>query len=337
MRASAFALAALLCGCALSNPQISEIWDADYPGDPGQPGDPYSRTPPVSATAQIEFEIKKRIYCELRDAVSTANTYPIYGSETLKGKRELMRTSLIPDNWAAQIALSLQVDESSALNVSVSYTDVLANAVKTFGVGNSVSSGQSTSVGLGGILSSTATRIDKFNPYYTVRSLSVPITPNSACYVDPNDPESTDPFHNVSIKPAKSSPFLIESDLGIKNWLIGSMVVNNLLESTLEEPKGASDDSKKKGNAKAGAKQAPGSGGGPKPDSVTYEIRFVILSSGNVTPTWKLIPISANTGALPFVNISRMRTHDLIITLGAIGDPLAFQSHFAAQINAVRR
>ena len=141
----------------------------------------------------------------------------------------LLSRSCFPDNWAAQIALLLQVDESSALNASVSYTDVLANAVKTFGVGNSVSTGQSTSVGLGGTLSSTATRIDKFNPYYTVRSLSKPITPDSACYVDPNDPESTDPFHSAGIKPAKSSLFLIESDLGIKDWLIGSMVVNNLL------------------------------------------------------------------------------------------------------------
>ncbi len=39
----------------------------------------------------------------------------------------------------------------------------------------------------------------------------------------------------------------------------------------------------------------PAAGSGLKPDTVSYEIKFIIVSSGNVTPTWKLLRVSANT------------------------------------------
>jgi hypothetical protein len=58
------------------------------------------------------------------------------------------------------------------------------------------------------------------------------------------------------------------------------------------------------------------SSGSSRPDGVGYEIKFVIISSGNVTPTWKLVKISGNTAASPLLNLSRTRTHDLIITIG---------------------
>ena len=78
-----------------------------------------------------------------------------------------------------------------------------------------------------------------------------------------------------------------------------------------------------------------GSGGSKKIDVYSYEIKFVIVSNGSVTPTWKLVHVSANSGALPFVSAGRTRTHDLILTFGpSAGQGLyaAFQTHFTNQI-----
>ena len=51
-------------------------------------------------------------------------------------------------------------------------------------------------------------------------------------------------------------------------------------------------------------------------DLFSQEIKFIIVSSGNIQPTWKLIQVSANTGNTPFFSTGRTRTHDLIITSG---------------------
>jgi hypothetical protein len=67
-----------LAACGLSNPQIQEIWDKDYPGDQSK------GSPRISGSAQIEFEIKKRIYCELRKAVIESNNYPVWESDNFE-------------------------------------------------------------------------------------------------------------------------------------------------------------------------------------------------------------------------------------------------------------
>ncbi len=90
--------------------------------------------------------------------------------------------------------------------------------------------------------------------------------------------------------------------------------------------------------AKASAsKQQAGTGGAgtSPPDTISIEIKFVIVSSGNVTPTWKLLRVSANTGSTPLFGMGRTRTHDLIITIGPPTQSTAY-THLASQIgNAV--
>jgi hypothetical protein len=65
-----------LTGCGLTVPQISEVWDRDYPGDPGG-------TPVLTATAQIEYEIKQKVYCELVHAVEQAEAIPHSGKQQI--------------------------------------------------------------------------------------------------------------------------------------------------------------------------------------------------------------------------------------------------------------
>jgi hypothetical protein len=320
MRSLAVILASLgLACCGLTNPNIKEAWDSDFPADP------QTQTPPVSGAAQIEFEIKKRIYCELKDAVFAANHYPVTQSDTLGGKQTVQFRSLIPPGWVAQVALSLQVDESVSLNPGLTLNQAMANAVTVFGVQNSVTTPQSFNLGFGATLSSTATRIDKFNPQYSVAFLSKPRTRDTVC-----DPDN-DPFKRVGWTTPLSSPFLIESDLGIKDWLLGAMFVNDLLPSDVTPSKPAPAAATKSG-AGGGAGSA-GGGSGPKADTVSYEIKFVIVSNGNVTPTWKLVRVSANSGSSPFLGVGRTRTHDLIITIGP-NTTQTDNAHLASQISA---
>src|ERR1700685_3848305 len=92
-------LASGLSGCGTVVPDIGERWDGvkDIPEQTTKDGEPWSA--PISATAQIEFEIKKQIYCELKAAVQSVEVYSKFGS-----------VSLLPHDWGASVSISLQVD-----------------------------------------------------------------------------------------------------------------------------------------------------------------------------------------------------------------------------------
>jgi hypothetical protein len=391
-------LTILLAACGLADcgavvPNIKEVWDSDIPGAPGRA--------PIAGAGQIEFEIKKQIWCDLRRAVRAANDYYVEND----GKNGAPALPLLPKDWGALVTLSLQVDESSALNPGVAFNTPMANAINTFGKGNTVTTPQLFSLGLGGTLSSVATRTDKFDPYWTIAELSKPIREEGVC--NSAIPEN-DPFVYEGYMPAKSSP-LIVSDLGLTPWLLGALFTNVSIPSVVGPPppnkkqlenerkllighgftrpeiaqivasgafssdaitlarmgythaqiakylgKGVSpselqklkqqgyqsDEIEKIVDAKAKAsasKQQMGSAGGGSnpPDTLSIEIKFVIVSSGNVTPTWKLVRVSANTGSTPLFSMGRTRTHDLIITIGP-PTPATANTHLASQIgNAV--
>lgn len=249
-----------LAACGTRVPDIGELWDRDYAGSK-HPNDP-----PFSASAQIEFEIKRRIYCDLKDAVQAANKYKIYRGPTAG--------PVIPDDWGAQVSLTLTVSADSVLKPGISTIDPF-NAVEKF------------MLNFGGTLSSTASRTDKFDPYWPVEYLMRPDTPTSIC-----NPQY-DLSNVLHMRTAKSSPLIRQSDLGIEDWLVGAMVVNQLLQADTEEIK---------------AKHK-------KEEAITYQIKFIIVSDGDITPTWSLVRLTANNRT-PLLKMGRTRTHDLIITLG---------------------
>jgi hypothetical protein len=252
----------------------------------------------------------------------------------------------IPHGWGVQMQLSLEVDESIALNPGLSFTELYPNVVKVFGVGNSVTTPQSFSLGLGGTLSSQAFRTDKFNTYYSIENLVQ--RPTAICDSNGKPDPQKDLFISVLHQPpAMSSPFLIQSDLGIKDWLIGAMYFDILLPSSpqpqqqpstasngkfegtfqgnLEGPlqgqaKGTFEGKTSSGGSPQGGRGGGAAGGGGASgfaqDSFTREIKFIIISSGNIQPTWKLVQVSANTGSVPFFSTGRTRIHDLLITIG---------------------
>jgi hypothetical protein len=288
-----------LLGCGLVIPDIKEVWDADKPAD--------SQTPRIPGTAQIEFEVKKHVFCELEKAVKYVNSFPV-SSGPSPSKSSPLAKYPIPLDWFAQVSLSFQVDESSSLTPGVTFNTILPNDVRVFGPGTSgtVTTPQSRMLGFGSTLSSTATRIDKFNPAYSVRYLMIPNGPKSVCL------EENDPFLKVGWKPNASSPFILQGNLGIQDWLFGAILTDIFISSQT-------------GPAGGGA-----GGGQPKTDTVSYEVKFIIVSNGSVTPIWKLVNISANTTGTLF-GAGRTRTHDLIITIGP-NDTRTLYAHLASEI-----
>lgn len=87
----------------------------------------------------------------------------------------------------------------------------------------------------------------------------------------------------------------------------------------------------------------PGTVIGPY-SAFSYEITFVVVYGGSVTPSWKLVDLTVNPDS-PFLSATRTRTHNVMITLAPPGDPAAAEAaaiHNAALIgqavaSAIRR
>ncbi|SEF11037.1 hypothetical protein SAMN05444161_8516 [Rhizobiales bacterium GAS191] len=129
-------------------------------------------------------------------------------------------------------------------------------------------------------ISSDATRIDKLNYYYTVKELY----DLGAC-----TPDET-PNRTVQ-------SLLIQSDLKLKEWLLSQTVAVGTGDITV--PTGISTPLKQ--------------------NALSHEVKFEVVSGGNLTPGWKLAHATINQSGL-FLSASRDRTHDLLMTFGPI-DP----------------
>jgi hypothetical protein len=202
----------------------------------------------------------------------------------------------IPDEYGVQMQVNLTVDEISAINPSVGYQNILPNAIR-----NMVTVPESFSVNATGTVSSDATRTDTSYSYYNIGNITAPGA-NSWC----NDPT----LHNT-----EGSSLLLKSDLGIANYLNQAVKGADVLSSSVMASGGA--------------------GKTAKYDVYSYDVKFIVISSGGVNPVWKLVNMNAGNGNLPLVNAGRTRTHELILTFGpGTNRPADFaqQTHFTGQI-----
>lgn len=72
-------------------------------------------------------------------------------------------------------------------------------------------------------------------------------------------------------------------------------------------------------------------------NALSHDVKFEVVTSGNITPAWKLVQASVNQGGT-FFSARRDRTHELLVTFGP-SDPAAksllgpaSQEFLAAQI-----
>jgi hypothetical protein len=284
-----------LGGCGTYVPQVAEVLD--------QPNGA------LDATGVLEKNIKQRIYCELKQAV--------IDSKRIRSNRDGKDVDALPDSWGVQMTINLTIDETGALNPGATLIQTFPTEVLNFPNKVPVSAPQSFNLGFGGTLSSQATRIDKYSFYYSVGALKVSLgAADTSC----------------DVSRVGSSPF-ITSELGISQWLIDALTLENFYPSSPPPP----PPPKQRASPPAGGGGNSDSGGGSKQDVLSYEIKFIIITSGNVTPTWKLVRVSANTGNASFASLNRTRTHDLLITFGPSNGnsqpgPLASNSHLSSEI-----
>jgi hypothetical protein len=178
-------------------------------------------------------------------------------------------------DWNAEVQLLLAVDEQSSINPTPSYNLPMSSAITHFSGGSSVTTGRSFSLGVSGTYSNEAIRTDKFFVTYKVKDLL-----NEADW---------------DCNPTQTSGVLfVESDLKIYEWLSGAVNIAGSL----------GPQSRRVAHASFAA----------KPDAISHDIKFEIVSSGSVTPTWKLVEFGM--GSSPFVSGKRDRTQELVLTMG---------------------
>jgi len=182
------------------------------------------------------------------------------------------------EKWGAQITLTLTIDESSSLNPGVTFnTPIIPANVDFPGLKSPISMSQIYNFELGGTLSSDGTRIDKLSTYNTVKEL---LTEPSFCTPPgPNDPPKLS---------------FLDGDLRLEEWLLDAVLIQG---------------------TKAADLSSKAVEGAFKQNIISHEVKFMIVSSGNITPSWKLVRVSANPSSF-FFGTNRTRTHDLIITFG---------------------
>jgi len=211
------------------------------------------------------------------------------------------------EDWSALATITMTAEDISSLNPGILYTSPMANSITKFPNG-AVTSGQAFSLGANYSVSADGTRIGKVNFFFVFKDYIAKM---------PRDGNT-----KLTIPCEHQGDVLLESNLRLDDWI--QEAVFPAYNATIRTPEGYT-----------------------RPISViSHQVTFLIKQTGNITPSWKLIPVSANQGSLPFFQAQRNRTDDLLITLGptAATDagkkaPLApsnevLNSHLASEIGA---
>jgi hypothetical protein len=226
--------------------------------------------------------VVRQVECELRRAVQ------LIESEDIKRAREGLNNGARRlqwlEGWVVDVALLLTIEEKSALSPGISINTPLRDATSFFAAGSTVTTPQSYAFGIGGQFSSDAYRQDKLHIPYRVADLVGPeklLPPPKVIIERPC----------VTGENANASLFL-QSDLQIYEWLNGIANLQLREQADLRVANAFASDG-----------------------VMSHQVKFEIVSEGNLTPVWKLVRVSPNTNT-PFFDARRDRTQDLIITLG---------------------
>jgi hypothetical protein len=228
------------------------------------------------ATAFLINKILNHAKCELRDAVITAHNKDLQNAERYD-KRRLVWL----DGTTAKISIKLIAEEKGTLNPGVSFKQLLPSAVTTFSNKTSVTTMQSSSVGLGGQLQADATRTENIDYTYIIKT-------------DFLGDQTKGPVVEGLVEPRpciEPGGIFLEADLKIQDWLDGA-TLPFLISANV--PSEVHDSA---------------------PDVLTHEVDFVAMANGNVTPSWTLVNVSANT-ANSLAAAGRTTTGDIIVSLG---------------------
>lgn len=256
LRAIACISALAISACGTYVPTYTEFWGSDE----------------VDVGTKIS-NIAAQTRCELRQALKIA--YDANAEARSKGYTDKDLSWL--DNWGAELELTLNVREKSDLTPAASFIDPLQSATTRFSNGTSIVTPQQFSLNFTGELSSEATRVGIVHMSFLVSDVKKDKVLGTTC---------------LPVQKAEGFLF-IESNLGLKTWLIGAL-----------------------NPATQGIADYPARKTGPiGQDAISQQIKFEIVSSGGISPFWRLVRVNANTSPNLF-QATRDRFQNILITIG---------------------
>jgi hypothetical protein len=196
--------------------------------------------------------------------------------------------------WAAQITLTLTVEEKSALNPSLTLNRYFPTipVFPDYKMPNPVNASRVFNLGLAAAFSTDATRKETLSLYLDLSKF----TDTSHLKLARQLRGESQDLPNCNTM----NGILIDSDLKFRDWLYDVTV-----PAAVE-----------KGPYSGYAGELTQEETVAKKDVLSHEVTFVIIYGGNATPAWKLVNISSNQGSTPFLSAQRTNTQDAIITLG---------------------
>jgi hypothetical protein len=220
--------------------------------------------------------------------------------ETVRALRDAKRDVTINGQPLIPDSYGVQMQLTLTIDeVSALNPSIGSQDVLPSGISNKVTVPQSFALNGAATVSSTATRTDTSYSYYNVGKITA---------------RGANPFCDQPADLSGSSP-LMKSDLGIYTYLRQAALGSLIFSSS--------------------AQAAGGAGKTAKYDVFSYEIKFAVVTSGSISPVWKLVNLNAGTGNLPLASAGRTRTHDLTLTFGpGTNAPLDFalQTHFTGRV-----
>jgi hypothetical protein len=262
---------------------------------------------PVGLTDQQEVDregaLVNHVKCELKQALQR-----IYYEEAQQPPHEnppgyINNTDWLK-TWGASVSLKFQVDELATASPNLAYTKALHNVVSVFPAGGNVTTARSDSLAVGASVTSHVTRTETIGFYYKFADLDQEVKAQADAMAkqagataagDIAGAEQTArdlALARIRDKPCESSGnILVYGDLKIHDFMRSKVSLARV----------------------AGVIEAQGKK--PPFTTFTYEVQFILMGSGSATPTWKLVPVAMNPTA-PFLNASRTKLHDLIVTMG---------------------
>ena len=294
------------CGFGLRVPELQEAWDSPDDGD------------------LLIREISKTVYLSIEKAVVC-----VVHDDTLSNP---VAHENFSKKWGVQATLQLTILESTTLNPGLSLNTPMHDAITNFNgqflapspsplatmTYPFVSTAQNYSLGFGGKASSQATRTETSGAFFSVEAILKNANKSGReaeelqdCNNNTIDEEARDNLYRDTDKarPSKTAQFLsliVNNDLKIQEWLKSALHIQTLVAAM-------------GGGAAVGTGLDRNTSAGVGQNAITHEVQFVVVTDGNVTPSWKLVRVSANQSSTLF-DTQRQRTHDLIVTFGPI-DP----------------
>jgi hypothetical protein len=155
-------------------------------------------------------------------------------------------------------------------------------AANTF---SALASSQSYVLGFGGSFSADAQRKESLSLFMEFKKFTDKASLTKAKLKLENSSDLTTECHKGNGR------FFIQSDLKLREWLVDTLFHAYVQPDYAEDLKSS------------------------KKDAISHEVNFVIIYGGNVTPSWKLVRVSADQSS-PLFGATRTNTQDLQITLG---------------------